>query len=452
MKFIPFRIIALGGLLVWALVPARAALSQAPGASMRPAPDLEVGKQAYTDNCARCHGATGAGDGRDSARMFPKPRRLSEGVFKFRTTASGTPPTDEDLFHTLSEGLPGSRMPEFQRLPEETRWQLVYYVKSLSSIFNDQKPEPINLGKDPGPQKANLAHGKELYTQLGCNACHGTQGRADGPSAPTLVDQWSQPIRPADLTQGWEYRSGSSPRDILTRLMTGLDGTPMPSYAEAVKPEEVWDLAYYIHSIQEKPHWSRGVTAAASGQLPSDPADPQWDSAPRSDLRLSGSYYKDGQILPTTVAAVTVQALYAEGRIAFRLSWHDSKENRELPADAAALAILPDPRLKWTVGSLRAWPAAQDLPELDLAYWAANRDATRQAMVRDTADLADNAKAGQPLETKSSFAEGEWTVVFQRALPSAEKKFRFGILVWDGGNGERGRHRANTNWVDLILK
>ena len=86
-----------------------------------PAPDLEAGKQAYMDNCARCHGPAGAGDGRDSARMFPRPRKLSEGVFKFRTTASGTPPTDEDLFQTISNGLPGSRMPDFQRLPEETR-------------------------------------------------------------------------------------------------------------------------------------------------------------------------------------------------------------------------------------------------------------------------------------------------------------------------------------------
>ncbi len=424
-------LLAGGALLVWAAAPAPAALSQSPSFSTRPAPDLEIGKQAYLDNCARCHGVTGAGDGRDSARMLPKPRRLSEGVFKFRTTASGTPPTDEDLFHTLTEGLPGSRMPEFQRLPEETRWQLVYYVKSLSPIFADQKPELIPLGKDPGPKKTNEAHGKELYTQLGCSACHGALGRADGPSSPTLVDQWGEPIRAADLTQGWTYRSGSSPKDILTRLITGLDGTPMPSYAEAVKPEEVWDLAYYVHSIQEKPRWSRVITAsAAAGPLPSSPADPQWDAAPRHDLRLASSYYQDGKLLPTTVTSVSVRAIQADGQIALRLSWHDPREDKGNPPDAAALVVLPDRRLKWTLGSLRAWPAAKGLPEPEVLSWSAD----------------------QKSEAQSSFSEGEWAVVLKRPLPSSKEPIRFGILVWDGGNGETGRRRANSNWVDLVLK
>lgn len=424
-------LLAGGVLLVWAAAPAPAALSQAPSSSARPAPDLEIGKQAYLDSCARCHGVTGAGDGRDSARMLPKPRRLSEGVFKFRTTASGTPPTDEDLFHTLTEGLPGSRMPEFQRLPEETRWQLVYYVKSLSPIFADQKPELIPLGKDPGPKKTNVAHGKELYTQLGCSACHGALGRADGPSSPTLVDQWGEPIRAADLTQGWTYRSGSSPKDILTRLITGIDGTPMPSYAEAVKPEEVWDLAYYVHSIQEKPRWSRVIAVMpAGGPLPSSPADPRWDAAPRHDLRLASSYYQDGKLLPTTVTSVSVRALQGDGGIALRLSWHDPREDTGNPPDAAALVVLPDRRIKWTLGSLRAWPAAKGLPEPEVLSWSAD----------------------QKSEAQSSFSDGEWAVVLKRPLPSSKEPIRFGILVWDGGNGETGRRRANSNWVDLVLK
>lgn len=375
--------------------------------------------------------------------MFPKPRRLSEGVFKLRTTASGTSPTDEDLFHTLSEGLPGSRMPEFQRLPEETRWQLVYYVKSLSSAFTDSPPEPIALGKDPGPGHADLARGKELYTQLGCNACHGALGRADGPSAPTLVDQWAEPIRPADLTHGWEYRGGASAQEILTRLMTGLDGTPMPSYVEATTPAEAWHLAYYVKSLQETPRWSRKIEAApAEGALPMDPQDPQWEKVPQFDLRLAGSF----------ITAASVKALYKEGAVSFRLSWHDPKENRELPADAAAIVILPDRRLKWTFGSLRVWPAANDLPLVDLTYWAAGWESARQATAGSVTDLADHPSAGQPLETRSSFSDGEWVLVVKRPWPSADEPIRLGLLVFDGGNGEQGRRRANSNWVDLRRK
>ena len=345
------RVLLLTAIFVLAATPVWAAESAA---------DLEAGKQAYLDNCARCHGPTGAGDGRDSKRMFPHPRKLSEGVFKFRTTASGTPPTDEDLFQTISSGLPGSRMPDFQRLAEETRWQLVGYVKSLSTSFKDQKPEPLKFGVDPGPGRANLGRGKQLYTQLGCNVCHGTQGRGNGPSAATLVDQWNNPIRPADLTQGWNYRSGSSPRDILVRLMTGIDGTPMPSYAEAVKPEEVWDLAYYVHSIQVEPRWEAQVEAVKVARLPSSAEDPAWQKAPRTDLRMSGNFYRNGEILPVTVRAISVQALYNGIEILLRLSWNDPTESKEAPSDAVAVALLQDPKMKWRTGSLRIWPAQMD--------------------------------------------------------------------------------------------
>lgn len=419
--------------------------------SAQPAPDLEAGREAYQDHCARCHGATGAGDGRDAARIYPRPRNLSEGVFKFRTTASGSPPTDEDLFQTISEGLPGSRMPEFQRLSEETRWQLVFYVKSLSAAFEEPPPERIDLGRDPGPTKANLIQGKELYTQLGCNACHGALGRADGPSAPALTDSWDQPIRAADLTQGWRYRAGSSPKEILTRLMTGLDGTPMPSYAEATTADEAWNLAYYVYSLQEKPNWSRTLRAnpAAGRTVPDDPMDPQWRNAQRFDLRLAGSSYRSGQILPTTAPAVSLKALHSEGRLALRLSWHDPTKNKETPADAAAVAFLPERRAKWTVGSLRSWPAAADLPPLELIHWAADRETAVAASVRDIAELAQSAGAGTP--AWALFSDGEWALVVERPLPAEQKSLRLGVMIWDGGNQEQGRHRASSGWVDLVI-
>ena len=398
-------------------------------AHARPPADVEAGKQAYLDNCARCHGPSGAGDGRDAARMYPRPRVLSEGVFKFRTTASGTPPTDEDLYRTLSDGLPGSRMPEFQRLAEETRWHLIDYVKTLSPIFQEQKPEPLDLGADPGPAKANLKHGEELFKQLGCNACHGDQGRGNGPSAPTLVDQWNKPIRAADLTQGWTYRGGSAPKDILTRLMTGIDGTPMPSYAEAVSSAaEVWDLAYYVHSLQVKPEWRRSIQAVkAPGALPASAEDPAWQNAPRSDARLSGLFYRGGEILPATGHAISIQAMYNENEVAFRLSWNDPSESKENPPDAVELALLANRRKRWEAGSLRSWPPAGADPSLlEVTRWSA----------------ADSSA--------SSYAGGTWTAVIKRPRPAAKEPAPLvGFMVWDGGNGEQGRHRAASPWLDL---
>ncbi len=450
--------------LIWVLIPYRPALSQNIAQTAKPAPDLAAGKEAYEQNCARCHGLKGAGDGPDAKLTEPKPRKLSEGIFKFRTTASGTPPTDEDLFRTLSTGLPGSRMPEFQRLPEETRWQLVYYVKSLTTVFEQQKPEPIDFGKDPGSKEANLAKGKEVYAQLGCAACHGNFGRADGPSAPTLVDNWGQPIRPADLTQGWNYRGGSAPRDILIRMMTGIDGTPMPSYAEAVSSkEDVWNLAYYVHSLQEPPRWSRTIEAVKAPEtLPTTPKDPLWQKVPRTDLSLSSTFYHQGKIEPTTTTAISIQAVYNENAILFRLAWHDPVENRTAPPDALGLFLVPERRSKLQVGSLRSWPAAADSPALDLCYWSAEQNTGREAVQQDIARMESGQEPGTPLPYAGSiYEDGQWMVLLKRSLKgqppgsvslAPQKPVVIGVAVWNGANQEQGRRRANSNWVDLVLK
>ncbi len=412
--------------LIWLVIPESPALSEG---SSRSTPDPAMGKALYEANCARCHGPTGAGDGMDAKRMSPKPRQLSEGIFKFRTTASGTPPTDEDLFHTLSTGLPGSRMPDFQRLPEEARWQLVYYVKSLSPVFESQAPEPVDLGTPPPRTGALIQKGKELYTQLGCHTCHGNLGRGNGPSAPGLVDNWGKPIQAADLTKGWNYRAGSSAREIVARVMTGIDGAPMPSYADALSSkEDAWALAYYLESIQESPRFHRVIEAIpASDPLPKDPEDSIWEKAPRTDLRLASNLYRQGEILPSTVRSVSVQAVYNKEEILFRLAWNDPSENRTEPPDALAVAFIPDRRLKWRLGSLRGWSMASE--NLDLRRWSATEEGGSAAV----------------------YTDGRWVLLLRRPLPP-KAPIPMGVAVWDGGNQESQLHRANSYWVDLVLR
>ena len=48
--------------------------------------------------------------------MFPRPRDFSSGRFKYKSTAAGEPPTDEDLLGTVRDGLPASAMPYFAGL------------------------------------------------------------------------------------------------------------------------------------------------------------------------------------------------------------------------------------------------------------------------------------------------------------------------------------------------
>ncbi len=455
---------ACAGLCAWLILAGGSILAYADTPLIKPTPDLAAGKEAFVANCARCHGETGAGNGPDAAQMDPKPRNIAEGVFKFRTTASGTVPTDEDLFHTISTGLPGSRMPEFQRLPEETRWQLVYFVKSLAPVFLEEnsKAEVVNLGNDPGPEKAGISKGKELYTQLGCTSCHGNAGRGDGPSAATLTDNWGNPIRPANLTQGWNYRGGSNPKEIVARIMTGIDGTPMPSYADAISSkEDAWALAYYVNSLQKTPLWNRTIEAKITQRLPETAQDPMWNQVSRTDLRLSNQLYKEGQIQPVRVNAISVQAVYNEEAVVFRLQWDDPDESRQTPPDAFGIVLMPKRVMKWEVGSLRSWPASQDAPSLDVSYWSAGKNGAAEAVVQETAELETGKTQGETLAAEASYADGQWTMLLNRpfqpllknrvALDSREATL-IGLMVWDGGNQEQGRRRSNSNWVDLVLK
>jgi mono/diheme cytochrome c family protein len=52
--------------------------------------------------------------------------------------------------------------------------------------------------------------------------------------------------------------------------MTGLDGTPMPSYADNIKPEEAWDLVFYLKTLE--PQKSKEKELAR--QLNLKPVDP----------------------------------------------------------------------------------------------------------------------------------------------------------------------------------
>jgi high-affinity iron transporter len=85
-----------------------------------------------------------------------------------------------------------------------------------------------------------------MYVEAGCANCHGAEGRGDGTSAKSLS------VPPADLTLR-PFKGGSTPVDILRTLVTGLDGTPMPSYHLMLDDADFWALAYYVESLGTEP-------------------------------------------------------------------------------------------------------------------------------------------------------------------------------------------------------
>ena len=65
-----------------------------------PGADLDsgapLGARVFARHCAVCHGPNGRGNGPAAPSMFPRPRDFSSGRFKYKSTAAGEPPADED--------------------------------------------------------------------------------------------------------------------------------------------------------------------------------------------------------------------------------------------------------------------------------------------------------------------------------------------------------------------
>src|SRR5215470_15038555 len=65
------------------------------------------GKVLYARYCVGCHGVRGDGEGENAPYVnpqYPKPRDFTMGLFKCRSTPSGSIPLESDLFNTISRG------------------------------------------------------------------------------------------------------------------------------------------------------------------------------------------------------------------------------------------------------------------------------------------------------------------------------------------------------------
>lgn len=222
-----------------ALALVAAVLGLAAGASGQP-PDLATGERVFRDNCAVCHGASGDGQGMAAHHFVTPPRDLTKGRFKFRSTASGQVPTDADLARTIVQGIPSTGMVPQNHLSDAEVQAVIAFVKSLSPRFAaTPSPKAVALPAPPAATPDAIARGAKAYVKGECAECHGKEARGDGPSAKDLS------IKPSDLTRR-PLKSGAAPRDIVRTLVTGLDGTPMPSYYQVLEDDELWDLAYWL--------------------------------------------------------------------------------------------------------------------------------------------------------------------------------------------------------------
>ncbi len=224
------------------------------------------GKALYQRYCIFCHGKYGDGAGDSAPYLDPKPRDFVKATFKCRSTPSGSLPLDTDLYDTISRGIHASGMPSWKPLVRQERVDLVAYIKTFSPRFQEEKPaDPLPIPPEPPTTPESVKRGSDLFQSMNCWLCHGKEGRGDGPSASSLTDSKGYPIKPFDFTTGMRFKCGDSNQGVFRDLLTGLDGTPMPSFADALKPDQIWDVVHYIHTLSEG--HKHGSTQAKSEPL-----------------------------------------------------------------------------------------------------------------------------------------------------------------------------------------
>lgn len=469
---------------------------------------IEKGKLIYFKRCSFCHGLTGDGDGPAARFMDPRPRDFTAGTYKFRTTGSGELPTDEDLFRTVSRGLPGTGMQAFDNdtikngLTEEERWQVIYFIQTFAPEFSDPELDPYKKVVKPSSKQIpfsseSVEKGKAIFEKTKCWECHGKGGKGEGVKE-TRTDDWGFPIRIRNVTQPWKIKGGTEPEHIFMRFTTGINGTPMPSFIDSLSEEERWHLANFIKSLQNPPSTETVLEAGMiTGDIPMDPESPEWQNAGYMDVRLAGQVVAAPRWQNPSIDMVRVKALYNDKEIGFLLQWDDPfndvvhKEEMEfdksLLNDRGGYNSYVDPNAmltrqletfrdsialqfpaKMTEGTRKPHFFRGDASNpVNLWIWKADMDEAGQPAVEEvntsgpTQPLKVQPEEGQQVIGKGTWNGGTWKVIVKRSLTTEDKndiqfekgKFiPFSLNAWDGSNGEHGLLMSLSSWHYVILE
>jgi len=340
------------------------------------AEQIEAGKRVYFTKCVWCHGVKGEGDGPSADRLWPRPRNFTQGTFKIRHTASGELPLiDVDLFQTVTHGLPGSAMPSWEGiLTEQQRKDALAFVTTQLVQDRDWQDEEfesftvlqLDQIKPVESTPESIKAGSELVVKNKCIECHGLEGRGDG-NAFNLKDDWGFPIQPADWHKCWNFRGSRqdayNKKNIFRTFSTGLNGTPMPSFADNTTIEERWNIANYVNSLCERKDEininggkvSDEIATALSkgqplpidpmtdkpksnfvvpskyveGELPTDEHDERWKIAPRRWIAMGGQITHKPRNFVNRIDDIWVQSLYNDTHITFLFQWDDRTKSMQ---------------------------------------------------------------------------------------------------------------------------
>jgi mono/diheme cytochrome c family protein len=270
---------------------------------LKPTPHLlEEGKEVFAANCAPCHGIDGYGNGPRAAGLNPPPRNYHTGVFRYGTSVL-------TMYHTVTNGSPGTSMPSFVALSPQDRMAVIHYIRQnfipkkalqhntpaqLAALATPASSAPAALpplqpvptgpripiavamqivaqeaaAPPPAPLAAapadnvtpDMGLGQRLY-QAHCQSCHGLAGQGGIPVEMVDSDPYLE-VRAQSFAQPLILRAPNDFAGFAHVVLHGLPGHMMPGQGTLTVPQLDSLYAYEQQLVKALP---AGAGAANGG-------------------------------------------------------------------------------------------------------------------------------------------------------------------------------------------
>ena len=213
---------------------------------------FDEGKEMFTKVCLSCHGCSGNGQGPYARHVIERPANLNERISNY--------PGDFYHFWRVSEGVPGTAMPDWKRTFNETEiWKINTYemsfvlgsLRTFSGDISDEEGDIYNNETGITPPIAGTQEeyerGMEMFN-LYCAQCHGVDGVGDGPASIKTPGGYIMP-EPANFTESggdfpaWDYGR------YVWKIREGVETTNMPPWKYALADEDIYKIIFYIQSF-----------------------------------------------------------------------------------------------------------------------------------------------------------------------------------------------------------